>query len=65
MCSCVCVPAHMSLFVCLCADIDLETGLTIPGSPPIITVNGLHMEPANTCYSNIPVYSNARADYFS
>lgn len=58
---CVCVCLY------LCADKDSETGLSIPGSqsPSIITVNGLHMEPANSGYSNIPVYSNVRADYFS
>lgn len=66
---CVCARAHMTAFlwdfVCLCADKDLETGLSVPGSPSIITVNGLHMGPASTGYSNIPVYSNVRVEYFS
>lgn len=54
-------------FVCSCVDKDLETGLSVPGSqsPSIATVNDLHMGPAGAGYSNIPVYSNVRADCFS
>ncbi len=79
MCMCVCVHVyvylhtwlHFSEPVCICVcsfvDKDLETGLSIPGSqsPSIITFNDLHMGPANAGYSNIPAYSNVRADYFS
>lgn len=51
--------------VCLlCADKDLGTLLSVPGSwsLSINKVNDLHMEPAN---SNIAVYSNMGVDYFS
>lgn len=53
--------------VCLlCADKDLGTRLSIPGSWSLsINVNDLHMGPANTGYSNIAVYSNMGVDYFS
>lgn len=69
VCLWTCVPAHMAecWHVCLlCADKDLGTRLSIPGSWSLsINVNDLHMGPANTGYSNIAVYSNMGVDYFS
>lgn len=81
VCVFVCVPAHMAAFlwasshvhacvclcVCACVDKDLEAGLCLPGSHSLSTAtfNDLHMGPATSGYSNIPVYSNMREDYFS
>lgn len=56
---------NLFAFVCSFVDNDLEAGLSIPGSLPSVTVNGLHMRPAIAAYSNILAYSNVRVDYFS
>ncbi len=66
-CVCVCVCAlHFSEPVCICVcsfvDKDLETDLS---ESLHYHCNDLDMVPANAGYSNIPAYSNVRADYFS
>lgn len=69
ICTCThgCISVSLFAFVCSCVDKDLETGLSIPGSqhPSVVTFNDPHMGPASAGYSNVPVYSNTREDYFS
>lgn len=66
-CTHVSHPYSLFTLVSSFAEEDLETSLSIPGSqsPSIVTFNDLHMGLANAGYSNIPAYSNVRAEYFS